>query len=563
MRTPSVSHFSIGLLVAAVLGACSSDGGDSGDTVPEFGSAPGAMPSGPGGVAPGPAAPGAGAPAASPGVAAPSGVPTSAGGEAPGTPTLDSPVPVPGASAPGQLPPATDGTQATPAAPGAAVPAPPPASVFTNGAWSGPVLAVGEAPGTTVTPASFDAHVAGQPFCIQGSVAPDANYSGVARLVFTLNQPEGSAPQPIAPQADGLAFTFTRTTGSLIRVELRAPAGAGAPATGGWCYAIPEVRGQIFVPYSAFSETCFDRTAPGAVYAKQPIESVSFNAPGSNQQPIDYNFCVTGIADATNAAAAPAAPAGFLDGDISGTLRESFQRAMVIGSNGKKYIVQNNGWGRNLVANSQQVSYRNNSFTITQAPQGGTTDEPLTFPSLYVGSSGFIDGSEAISTRLDDNLPIQISQIQSIQTRFAHNANNVDANATYDVWFSPQPPTAQYETAAGAFLMVWTYKPTNRNPIGNPIGTVTLEGQQWSVVAGPRGAGQGANGADANSPVISYVKQGAPIPDYTFDLNAFIQDAVQSGQLNGNLFLTDVFAGFEVWSGGGNLSVSEFTVDVQ
>jgi cellulose 1,4-beta-cellobiosidase len=261
------------------------------------------------------------------------------------------------------------------------------------------------------------------------------------------------------------------------------------------------------------------------------------------------------------AAGAPPAPAGFFDGDISGTLRASFERAVVLGPNGRKYVVQNNGWGTNYVANSQLLSYRNNSFTVMQAPGGGVSNEPLTFPSIYVGQSGFIDGNDAISTRIDDNLPIQIPQIASIPTRFAHNANNVDANATYDVWFASQPPTAEYQTATGAFLMVWTYKPGNRNAIGNQARTATLEGQQWQVFVGPRGSGQGATGADA--PVISYVKQGAPIPDYSFDLNAFIQDAVQSGNLNGNLFLTDVFAGFEIWGGGQGLSVTNFTVDVQ
>jgi hypothetical protein len=299
------------------------------------------------------------------------------------------------------------------------------------------------------------------------------------------------------------------------------------------------------------------------VYAREPIEAISFNAPGSDQQPIDYNFCVSGIADAANVAAAPPAPAGFFDGDITGTLRASFERAVVVGPNGRKLVVQNNGWGVPLVPNSQQLSYDNNSFTITSAPRGGTSDVPLTFPSFYIGQSGFIDGRDAISTRLDDNMPIRIGQIQSVPTRFAHNANNVDANATYDVWFAAQPPTAQYETATGAFLMVWTYKPGNRNAIGNQVRTVTIGGQQWSLFVGLRGSGGAATGADANAPVISYVKQGAPIPDYQFDLKDFIDDAVAGGELNGNFFLTDVFAGFEVWSGGQGLSVTNFEVEVQ
>jgi Glycosyl hydrolase family 12 len=565
MRTAIVPSHLISLLVMASMSACSSSEGDSGADIPEFTAT---ISGTEGAVVPGVPGPSPDA-VANPGVSQ-----TPAGNEGQGTPPLATTpgTPAPSeAGAPNVAPPVAGteppfaGTEPPPADPATPpAPIPSPASFFTSGAWRGPVRPVAVLAGTTVNPTSFDNRAEGEPFCIEGSVANDVpmSYRGVAQLVFTLDQPDGSAPQAVVPQAEGLAFNFTRTTGSLVRVVLQPPASAAGESAEGWCYAIPEVRGQIFVPYSEFRVGCFNRP-PGAAYAREPIEAISFNSPGSDQLPIAYDFCVAGIADAANASQAPAAPAGFFEGDISGTLIASFERAMVLGADSRKYVVQNNGWGRNLTPNSQQVSYRNNSFTITQAPQGGGSDEPLSFPSLYVGASGFIDGNEAISTRLDDNLPIAISQIQSVQTRFAHNANNVDANATFDVWFAAQPPTAEYRTATGAFLMVWTYKPGNRNAIGNQVGTATIEGQQWQIFVGPRGSGQGATGADANAPVISYVKQGAPIPDYTFDLNAFIDDAVASGRLNGNLFLTDVFAGFEIWSGGQGLSVTNFTVDVQ
>ena len=63
--------------------------------------------------------------------------------------------------------------------------------------------------------------------------------------------------------------------------------------------------------------------------------------------------------------------------------------------------------------------------------------------------------------------------------------------------------------------------------------------------------------------MISYITAGGTIPNYSFDLKDFIDEAVASGDLNGNFFLTDVFAGFEIWSGGTGLSVNNFTVDVQ
>jgi hypothetical protein len=433
------------------------------------------------------------------------------------------------------------------------------------------VIAEGVLAGTTLNPANFDARVEGAPFCLQGQVANDVpgSYTGVARIKFNLSQAAGAPPQAVTPQAEGLAFTFSRTTGSLIRVMLHAPAGVQLPANPdgsvpeGWCYAIPEVEGQVFVPYSQFNTTCYERAPTGASYAREPIEAVSFNSPGSDQQPIDYSFCVAGIADANDVAAAPPAPPGFFDGDIAGTLRASFERAVVLDPEGRKLVVQGNAWG-DIVPNSQQISYTNNTFTVAAAAQrnGGDPNVPLSFPSIYIGESGFIDGSQAISTRRFDNLPIQIGQIGSIPTTFAHNATNQDANATYDVWFAAQPPTAEYGTATGAFLMVWTHKPGNRNAIGNQTRTANIGGQTWQVVVGLRSEGGASTGGDANAPVISYLAN-QTIPNYSFDLKDFIDDAVNAGDLNRNFFLTDVFAGFEIWSGGQGLSVTNFTVDVQ
>jgi len=563
MRTAIVSRTMTGLLAMASLSvACSSSdaGDDPGNDVPDF-IVPGATPTAPGAIP----TPGS----ETPGTPTPGGV-TPTGPEGQGTPPLatpGTPAPVPGAATPGapvdgMLPPAP---VPVPGAPPAA------ASFFSSGLWSGPVLAEGVLAGTTLNPANYDARAEGAPFCLQGQVANDVpmNFRGVARIKFLLSQAAGAAPAAVTPQAGGLAFTFTRTTGSLIRVMLHAPAGTQLPANPdgsipeGWCYAVPEVQGQVFVPYTQFNTTCYERTPTGATYARQPIEAVSFNSPGSDQQPIDYNFCVAGIADAGDVAAAPPAPAGFFDGDIAGTLRAGFERAVVLDPNGRKLVVQSNAWG-DVVANSQQLTYTNNSFTVSAAPQrsGGDPNVPLSFPSIYVGESGFIDGAQAISTRRFDNLPIAINQIQSIPTTFAHNATNQDANATYDVWFAAQPPTAEYGTATGAFLMVWTHKPGNRNAIGNMTRTATVGGRQWQVIVGLRSEGGAATGGDANAPVISYLSN-QTIPNYSFDLKDFIDDAVNAGELNGNFFLTDVFAGFEIWSGGQNLNVSNFTVDVQ
>ncbi len=62
----------------------------------------------------------------------------------------------------------------------------------------------------------------------------------------------------------------------------------------------------------------------------------------------------------------------------------------------------------------------------------------------------------------------------------------------------------------------------------------------------------------AGRPVISYVISGASLPSLSFDLKDFIDDAVTAKDTQNGItqafsntwYLTDVFAGFEIWSGG-------------
>lgn len=69
----------------------------------------------------------------------------------------------------------------------------------------------------------------------------------------------------------------------------------------------------------------------------------------------------------------------------------------------------------------------------------------------------------------------------------------------YDVWFASQPPAGEYQTATGAFLMVWTYKPQNRNGIGTVVEQqMSIGNQTWQLVAGRRSEGGEANAADAD-----------------------------------------------------------------
>jgi hypothetical protein len=216
---------------------------------------------------------------------------------------------------------------------------------------------------------------------------------------------------------------------------------------------------------------------------------------------------------------------------------------------GRNYVVQNNVWGATTM---QTLSVDGTSFEITQQTgSNSTSGAPVSYPSVFIGSN--YDRATTGS-----NLPKQVSALTKVQTTWSHNAGAQPGvyNAAYDVWFST---AAAGDTMApsGGFLMVWFYDPANAQPIGNVTApNVTIPGVNgtWDVWVGP----------NAGKPCISYVTK-QPIASMTFDLNLFIQDAVKnrSNTIQAAWYLTNVFAGFEVWSGGVGLKTTDFSAIVE
>lgn len=106
-------------------------------------------------------------------------------------------------------------------------------------------------------------------------------------------------------------------------------------------------------------------------------------------------------------------------------------------------------------------------------------------------------------------------------------------------------------------LMVWLFKPSNRQPrgaISGPNHTVTGVDGSWNVWVDTNAGG--------TSPTVSYVST-APRSAMTFDLNKFLQDAVTNNYLvKSSMYLSVVFGGFEVWSGGNGAQLKKFCVKV-
>jgi hypothetical protein len=224
----------------------------------------------------------------------------------------------------------------------------------------------------------------------------------------------------------------------------------------------------------------------------------------------------------------------------------------VDGNANKNYYMQANWWG--LYSNEVEM-INGLGFSMTN-PTGvsSSNNNPMGFPSIYIGSySG--------KPTKGSNLPKQVSALTGVPTIFSTNSDSKGTsnyNATYDVWFSQSSGgvSGSDPGSGGAYLMVWLFKPSNRQPRGS----IAVNGRMINGMPGAWDVWID----NTNPPCISYVVSGAPLAQLSFDLNDFIQDAVTNKYgITASMYLSIVFAGFEVWGGGDGLQIKKFCATVQ
>jgi hypothetical protein len=224
----------------------------------------------------------------------------------------------------------------------------------------------------------------------------------------------------------------------------------------------------------------------------------------------------------------------------------------------KTYYMHANWWGSPYGQQAEDVS--GIGFTIT-----GTTptnivsskpENPLGFPSVFIGSYG----SNPTKVTKGSNLPKQVSALTSVPTILVTNVDTMGVtsyNATYDVWLTASSAvvTGNNPGTGGAYLMVWQFKPTDKQPRG----TLMSNG---SVIKGVKG-GWDVWYDSTNPPCVSYVSSNK-IADLEFDLKYFIQDAIDNAYgVTTSQYLSIIFAGFEVWGGGDGLQIKKFCANVK
>ncbi|HEX6273587.1 MAG TPA: hypothetical protein VFZ53_11110, partial [Polyangiaceae bacterium] len=220
---------------------------------------------------------------------------------------------------------------------------------------------------------------------------------------------------------------------------------------------------------------------------------------------------------------------------------------------GKEYFLQVNEWGS---SDPQVMAYGGDFFfkMTTQMASRPTTGAPTGFPSMFIGAN-------SRNSTMGSNLPKPVSALTTVPTTWVWNDNGTLADTTanvynvaYDVWFSTSAagePNASGPT--GGYLMVWLYDPPAAEPIGgDPMFedvTIANVPGTWDIWIGPNGT----------RPCISYVRTETTMA-MSFDLNDFIEDAVTNrpNTIQADFHLTNIFTGFEVWSGGVGLESTAF-----
>ncbi len=416
-----------------------------------------------------------------------------------------------------------------------------------NGSWHGYAFtAVGGV--ATITPPNFG-DVTDFPLCASGTVQ-NAN-DNVAMLGWNLNQAineegENHPALTVSPLLKGIYITLDNPGKSTLRLQIQSADGATNPLHR-WCATIPGAGG--FIGYDAFNTECW-AGGKGVAYANEPIVSALVLVPGNPLAAVPFDFCVKGLVEADGDANPPGAGCSLSEGPGEGGGNVTGTDTRTVTRKGRQYVVQNNVWNGN--ASAQTIDATGVSFTVSQQGNSqATTGAPASFPSVFIGNN-FGHGTSG------SNLPKQVSQLVNVPTGWRWSGGSGEFNAAYDVWFS-SGSGGDAQTPSGGYLMVWFRDPPSAQPLGAPAGTESLAGRSWTVWSCP-GACQ------LGKPVISYVPvNGASVSEMSFDLNDFIQNAVTKypTMLSSSWYLTNIFAGFEIWSGGQNAKTSDFCAIVE
>jgi hypothetical protein len=201
------------------------------------------------------------------------------------------------------------------------------------------------------------------------------------------------------------------------------------------------------------------------------------------------------------------------------------------------YVVQNNRWG---TSSQQCIEVNGSGFVLTeQAGTSSTSGPPVSYPSIYAGCHYGVCGA-------DKKLPAAIKDLGSLQSSVGVTYVPGIYDAAYDIWLDPM---SNKNGVNATEIMIWLNRQGPIQPIGSPVGTQSLAGNNWDVWMGNNGQNE----------VVSYIAPGA-MGSFGANLMEFVHDAVSRGKGSDDWFVNSVQFGFEPWEGGKGLAVNGFSV---
>ena len=421
---------------------------------------------------------------------------------------------------------------------------------------------------TSISPNDFVDKTSDE-YCISGTVGD--NTAAFAALGFNIAEPEQGADcsfeeytvtgkSAVSPSELGLAVSISSQINAPVQVQLW-----GEDETQRWCFQghLNDEGNTVkaYLPFDDFRTDCENNE--GEVYDGSLISSVVFVVVGEEES-TPYNFCVHGFIETSDDPTDPQHPHDW-QGTIGGEGGEdaNYDRKMVT-VDGEEYIIQNNYGGKE--SGYQELVFSNNGFEIVHfSGSSQSAGKNISFPSIYIGQNG----AKSLNTSNTDNLPARISDISSANTTFKWTGTDLsDSNVAYDIWFSvDNPPYSEkeYGDAVSGVAMLWLHKPSGRQPYGSDTDVdAVFCNVMWNVWVGQPGSNPEFPDLDPNRPVVSYVAQGGDVMNFECDLKEMMYDASFQSYISSNWYLTDIFAGFEIWGGNPTGSeVNEFTIEIQ
>jgi hypothetical protein len=426
----------------------------------------------------------------------------------------------------------------TPSEPDDSTPTPVPGGGYIrSGEWAGYAWTAADGM-ASIRPASF-ASVTDFPLCASGTLQP--GYANAARVGWNLNQAAGVDPpiQTVDPVLKGIYVAVSNPGGTELRLQIQGPHGG---PDNRWCTVIPGTGG--FIPYDAFNTECW-AGGNGVAYAGEPLAAALVLVSGKQATAVNFDFCVDALREADNDGPAPGTGCA-LSGPGTGSFQISGHDTASVTRDGRNYRIQNNVW--NGSPTEQALSVEGVAFRVTKQTQerDPRSGAPVSYPSVFIGENFG-------RATTNSNLPKQVSALSRVPTAFRWAAAPGVYNAAYDVWFS-KTSSGDPGTPSGGYLMVWFYDPPDAQPLGTPVGAAEVANKSFQVWIGTQ----------SGVPAISYVPSDETISEWSFDLNDFIRNATdQFMVVEDSWYLTNVFAGFEIWKQGVGLDAQDFCAIVE